>query len=62
MSMQWNNYQTPLEELHLDEEPQEIQDQFFDFINNCLIKAGLKGQVLRNYQVRFGRNKRLRRR
>ena len=34
MSMQWNNYQTPLEELHLDEEPQEIQDQFFDFINN----------------------------
>ena len=32
--MQWNNYQTPLEELHLDEEPQEIQDQFFDFINN----------------------------
>lgn len=32
--MQWNNYQTTLEELHLDEEPQEIQDQFFDFINN----------------------------
>ena len=30
----FNEYQTPLEELHLDEEPQEVQEQFYDFLNN----------------------------
>ena len=28
----FNEYQTPLEELHLDEEPQEVQEQFYDFL------------------------------
>lgn len=32
--MELNEYQTPIEELHLENEPQEIQDQFYDFINN----------------------------
>ena len=30
----WNRCQTPLEDLHLDKEPQEIQEQFWDFLNN----------------------------
>lgn len=30
----FNEFQTSLEELHLDIEPQEIQDQFYDFLNN----------------------------
>lgn len=30
----FNELQTPLEELKIDTYPQEIQDQFFDFINN----------------------------
>ena len=32
--MELNDYQTPIEELHLENEPQEIQDQFYDFINS----------------------------
>ena len=32
--MIFNEFQTSLEDLHIDKEPQEIQDQFFDFINN----------------------------
>ena len=32
--MEFNSYQSTLEELKVDKEPQEIQDQFFDFINN----------------------------
>lgn len=32
--MIFNEFQTSLEGLHIDKEPQEIQDQFFDFINN----------------------------
>lgn len=32
--MEFNSYQSTLEELKVDNEPQEIQDQFFDFINN----------------------------
>lgn len=34
MNTQWNEYQTKYEDLHLENEPQEIQDQFWDFINN----------------------------
>ena len=30
----WNKCQTPLEELHLEEYPQEVVEQFWDFINN----------------------------
>ena len=30
----WNKCQTPLEELHLEECPQEVQEQFWDFLNN----------------------------
>ena len=30
----WNKCQTPLEELELDKYPQEVQDQFWDFMNN----------------------------
>lgn len=30
----FNEFQTSLEELHIDREPQEIQDQFYDFLNN----------------------------
>lgn len=30
----WNKCQTPLEELHLDSFPQEVQEQFWDFLNN----------------------------
>ena len=30
----WNRCQTPLEELGLDKEPQEVQEQFWDFLNN----------------------------
>ena len=30
----WNRCQTPLEELHLEKYPQEVQEQFWDFINN----------------------------
>ena len=29
-----NKYQTPLEDLHIDDYPQEVQDQFYDCINN----------------------------
>lgn len=32
--MIFNEFQTSLEDLHIDKEPQEIQDQFYDFINN----------------------------
>ena len=34
MDIRWNSYQTPYELLNLESEPQEIQDQFWDFINN----------------------------
>jgi hypothetical protein len=34
MDVQFNEYQTSIEDLNLDKEPQEIQDQFYDFINN----------------------------
>ena len=30
----WNKCQTPLEELELDKCPQEVQEQFWDYINN----------------------------
>ena len=30
----WNKCQTPLKELNLDSYPQEVQEQFWDFINN----------------------------
>lgn len=30
----FNEYQTPIENLNIDKEPQEIQDQFYDFLNN----------------------------
>ncbi len=30
----WNKCQTPLEELELDKYPQEVQDQFWDFMTN----------------------------
>ena len=30
----WNRCQTPLEELELEKYPQEVQEQFWDFINN----------------------------
>ena len=30
----WNKCQTPLEQLELDKQPQEIQEQFWDFLNN----------------------------
>ena len=29
-----NKYQTPISELELDKQPQEVQDQFWDFFNN----------------------------
>lgn len=29
-----NKYQTPLEDLHIEDYPQEVQDQFYDCINN----------------------------
>lgn len=29
-----NKYQTPISELRLDKQPQEVQDQFWDFFNN----------------------------
>ena len=34
MDLIFNEYQSSLEELKIDSYPQEIQDQFFDFINN----------------------------
>lgn len=34
MDIRWNRYQTPYELLNLENEPQEIQDQFWDFVNN----------------------------
>lgn len=34
MDIRWNKYQTPYELLNLENEPQEIQDGFWDFINN----------------------------
>ena len=30
----FNNYQSSLEDLHIEDYPQEVQEQFFDFINN----------------------------
>ena len=30
----WNKCQTPLKDLHLDECPTEVQEQFWDFLNN----------------------------
>lgn len=33
-NLEFNEYQSTLEELKIDNYPQEIQDQFFDFINN----------------------------
>ena len=30
----WNRCQTPLEELGLDKCPEEVQEQFWDFLNN----------------------------
>ena len=30
----WNRCQTPLEQLGLEKQPQEVQEQFWDFINN----------------------------
>ena len=30
----WNKCQTPLEQLELDKQPQEVQEQFWDFLNN----------------------------
>ena len=32
--MRFNEYQSSIEELNINKEPQEIQDQFYDFINN----------------------------
>lgn len=32
--MQFNKYQSSLEELNIESYPQEVQEQFFDFINN----------------------------
>ena len=32
--VKFNRCQTPLEELHLEKYPQEVQDQFWDFLNN----------------------------
>ena len=32
--MQFNEYQSSLEELNIESYPQEVQEQFFDFINN----------------------------
>ena len=32
--MKFNKCQTPLEELHLDSYPNEIQEQFWDYLNN----------------------------
>lgn len=29
-----NEFQTPIEDLELDDKPQEVQEQFYDFINN----------------------------
>ena len=34
MEMKFNKCQTPLEELGLDKQPKEVQEQFWDFINN----------------------------
>lgn len=34
MERKFNNYQTQLEDLHLDEKPKEVQEQFWDYINN----------------------------
>ena len=32
--MEFNKYQSSLEELNIDKQPKEVQEQFFDFINN----------------------------
>lgn len=32
--MKFNKCQTPLEELHLNDYPKEVTEQFYDFINN----------------------------
>ena len=34
MEILTNKIQTPVEELKLDKEPEEIQEQFYDYINN----------------------------
>lgn len=33
-NIKFNKCQTPLEDLHLEKYPQEVQDQFWDFLNN----------------------------
>ena len=32
--MIFNKYQSSIEELELDSKPKEVQEQFYDFINN----------------------------
>ena len=45
--MNWNSCQTPLSDLNLDRYPEEIREQFFDFINNVpYIKELIKGDRL----------------
>lgn len=34
MEIKWNKCQTPLEDLHLNNYAQEVQDQFWDYLNN----------------------------
>jgi len=34
MEVKWNKCQTPLEDLHLEDCPQEVVEQFWDYINN----------------------------
>ena len=36
MAYQFNEYQSTIEDLKLDSYPKEIQEQFYDFINNML--------------------------
>ena len=33
-NLEFNKYQSSLEELHIENYPAEVQEQFFDFINN----------------------------
>lgn len=45
--MNWNICQTPIEKLDIDKYPDEIKEQFFDFINNVpYIKELIKGDRL----------------
>ena len=32
--MELNSKQTPLEKLHIEDKPQEVQEQFWDCLNN----------------------------